>query len=148
MEQNAGQFAASVTSFDVGSTSGETAAFVKDDISDCADLAPGGSRTITAEFRSTSSRLGPTIWGQTTVFFNFAGFEGLDAGPNIVINVARAPEPSTCMLLLLGFFGIGYAGYRRAETTRRANCRADQTCSTATTPGAALSAPAIAAVTA
>jgi hypothetical protein len=34
--------------------------------------------------------------------------------------VAAAPEPATCALLLLGFTGLGSAGYRNARNGRTA----------------------------
>jgi len=35
-------------------------------------------------------------------------------------SLSGAPEPSTWALMLLGFAGLGYAGYRRARTVRTA----------------------------
>jgi hypothetical protein len=51
----------------------------------------------------------------------FAGPEGsVDAGLFSSWSAAAVPEPSTWAMLLIGFGGVGYAGYRRAGITPRA----------------------------
>ncbi len=67
------------------------------------------------------SSLGPDIdltFGYTLVADGSGGF-GFDFA---VGGVTAAPEPSTWAMMLLGFAGLGYAGYRRA----RCACRLDR----------------------
>ena len=37
------------------------------------------------------------------------------------------PEPSTWAMILLGFVGLGFAGYRRARVTEQGRCHAWRT---------------------
>ncbi len=46
--------------------------------------------------------------------------EGVPAGPA----ATPAPEPATWAMMLMGFAGFGYAGYRKAKTRPRACCAA------------------------
>src|SRR5271163_2376642 len=51
----------------------------------------------------------------------FAGPKGsVDAGLFSSWSAGAVPEPSTWAMLLIGFGGVGYAGYRRARITPRA----------------------------
>jgi hypothetical protein len=46
---------------------------------------------------------------------------GLTDGVEYVafLTVSRVPEPSTWVMMLLGFAGLGFAGYRQRQTVRR-----------------------------
>ena len=54
-----------------------------------------------------------TAAGESFKEFKQVQFSGAGLTPSI-------PEPSTWAMMLLGFVGLGYAGYRRATTTRAA----------------------------
>jgi hypothetical protein len=57
--------------------------------------------------------------GSDTIMFTFRndpGYLSLDA-----VSVTFAPEPSTWAMMLLGFAGIGYAGYRRSQSSAAAS---------------------------
>jgi hypothetical protein len=51
-----------------------------------------------------------------------AGFQGIgDEGWGIQqVSVGAVPEPATWAMMLLGFAGRGFAGYRRARSERTA----------------------------
>jgi hypothetical protein len=59
--------------------------------------------------------LGPQLFSGTTInpVFSVGSFS-LDAG---VIAFSAAPEPSTWAMMLLGFAGLGLAGYRASRRT-------------------------------
>jgi hypothetical protein len=41
----------------------------------------------------------------------------LGGQPDRLLSSLTVPEPSTWAMMLLGFAGLGFAGYRRAERT-------------------------------
>lgn len=53
-----------------------------------------------------------TLTGQYASLYHF---EGIPAAPL----AGGVPEPSTWAMLLIGFAGLSYAGYRRAAVSRR-----------------------------
>jgi len=48
-----------------------------------------------------------------------AGTAGLCPGTSACTGLVGTPEPSTWGMMLLGFVGLGFAGYRKARTSRR-----------------------------
>jgi hypothetical protein len=44
---------------------------------------------------------------------------GGDSAPDVTVTVVVAPEPSTWAMMLLGFGGLGFAGYRQRRTAFR-----------------------------
>jgi hypothetical protein len=95
-----------------------------DTIFGTAILGPGGSSTFDFNFR------GDLILGD--VSDNSIINLGSSLGPNIDLTledegvfvlggIAAAPEPSTWAMMLLGFAGLGYAGYRRTGAPRAAH---------------------------
>jgi hypothetical protein len=60
------------------------------------------------------ANFGVSLAGVTNTLVTFASMEDLDHPPELVISMSPAvPEPSTWAMLLIGFAGIGFAGYRR-----------------------------------
>jgi hypothetical protein len=47
-------------------------------------------------------------------------FNELDVGPSALLVTTSVPEPSTWAMMLLGFAGLGFAGYRRVRGPRAA----------------------------
>jgi hypothetical protein len=77
-------------------------------------------------FSSTDSFLGLRYTEGTNTFYGFAQFVGSDlerygfeTTPNTAIDasaaIAGVPELSTWAMMLLGFAGLGFAGYRRRQ---------------------------------
>ena len=56
-------------------------------------------------------------------FFNFQGVTGNVLISSISGNQVAVPESSTWAMMLLGFAGLGFAGYRKAKTRLTNSCR-------------------------
>jgi hypothetical protein len=64
---------------------------------------------------------GPNVGDQVAVGANFVGDANFDPGEAFALNrsagqftvTAAVPEPSTWAMMLLGFVGVGFVGYRR-----------------------------------
>jgi len=104
-----------------------------------AVFGAGGALTLSASNPSptqsvtfTSNVIAPSL---ISAFNSAASLSFTDVSPNaaIVLGTLRSfnsdvsgnfsssvPEPSTWAMMLLGFVGLGYAGYRRAKTPRAA----------------------------
>jgi hypothetical protein len=57
----------------------------------------------------------------TTCCVAVFGFTGGSPVAELVLNASTVPEPSTWAMVLLGFAGLGYAGYRRQKVAGAAN---------------------------
>jgi hypothetical protein len=62
----------------------------------------------------TAASADPTFEIDDPAFADYT-IEGVPAGP-----AAAAPEPATWAIMLIGFAGLGYAGYRRGRAARLA----------------------------
>jgi hypothetical protein len=99
--------ATSYLSFDGGTT--ELVAFNQNSDGDYGDFSPpgtGAGQLIQNAFNSTGQDE-----AYTTSSPEFAMMESISYNGSIV------PEPSTWAMMLLGFAGLGFAGYRRARGT-------------------------------
>lgn len=93
----------------VGVTSPNTIAFMSDAENGSTTFPPGPFLFTVAETSSpldVSILLDPTLQAQGFKAFFQSDVEG------------TVPEPSTWAMMLLGFAGLGYAGYRKARQTR------------------------------
>jgi hypothetical protein len=67
-----------------------------------------------------------TALGPNALLGVSASFGGAVGGPDVVQAVglaAAVPEPATWAMLLFGFLGVGFAGYRRTRTSSRPTLR-------------------------
>ena len=88
------------------------------------------SYTFTALLNGAPVDSGTATVGPTTAYFGFTGVDfneitiavsdpGPGPGPfwligNLELGASPVPEPSTWAMMLLGFVGLGYVGYRRS----------------------------------
>jgi PEP-CTERM motif len=93
-----------------------SAAFPLDDGTAVPALGFGG---VTVGSYDTFSQAFATTPGAQYVyefmFFNDLVPENAPSGLLVTTSASAAPEPSTWLLMLVGFAGLGYAGYRRAR---------------------------------
>jgi hypothetical protein len=81
------------------------------------------------QFRDGASTLdiGGFQCATTCSFTNLLEFESPSVfGPSgtVAVSVSAVPEPSTWAMLLLGFAGLGFAGYRHTRMNRVASAAA------------------------
>jgi hypothetical protein len=78
------------------------------------------SCTSPGTFPCTSfSGPGPSIGGLTSTPTSFdVSFNTLRSGETYVFGTPAVPEPSTWAMMLLGFAGLGFAGYRQRRTLK------------------------------
>jgi hypothetical protein len=77
----------------------------------------GGDPALTAGSETFSN---PDMANPTYVGFSVLADGGITKGDNLVVPgaVPTVPEPSTWVMMLLGFAFLGYAGFRRSLATR------------------------------
>jgi hypothetical protein len=95
------------------------------------DTRSGSTATTTVSIGNWSTVLSPSTdagYGAQTFTFTTTGGQLLfaesnssnaiigDLIDNVVLSTAAVPEPSTWALMLLGFVGLGFAGYRSSKT--------------------------------
>jgi hypothetical protein len=81
-----------------------------------------GSSVPSIEIRLANGDSGLATTFLTTDFGAVGTYQSIDdAGlVTMTVNAATTPEPSTWAMLLIGFSGLGFAGYRKAGATRAA----------------------------
>lgn len=67
------------------------------------------------------------IGGNVDNFYEFLGYEGPSSGTYLALSPA-VPEPSTWTMMLLGFAGLGFAGYRQAKRASFQEARQGAAC--------------------
>jgi hypothetical protein len=82
---------------------------------------PGGAGSWTPLITSTDELVKHTVSGYLYYDFTYSGPLNGVGGANVLLYkefTATVPEPSTWAMLLLGFAGLGFAGYRKAQGGR------------------------------
>jgi len=100
--------ASSYLSFDGGTT--ELVAFNQNSNGDYGDFWPpgeGAGQLIQNAFNSTGQDEAYTTSSPEFAMLESIGYDG---------SIGRVPEPSTWAMMLLGFAGLGFAGYRKAKS--------------------------------
>ena len=102
--------ASSYLSVDGGVT--KIVAFNQNSGGDYGDFAPpgtGAGQLIQNAFNSTGQDEAYTTSSPEFAMMEFIGYNGSATAPTV-------PEPSTWAMMLLGFAGLGFAGYRKAKS--------------------------------
>jgi PEP-CTERM motif len=100
----------SYLSFDGGTT--ELVAFNQNSSGDYGDFSPpgtGAGQLIQNAFNFTGQDEAYTTSSPEFAMMESIGYNGSATAPMV-------PEPSTCAMMLLGFAGLGFAGYRKAKS--------------------------------
>lgn len=88
---------------------------------DRASVAAGSLSTTIQHYGATTSNLNWTQFSgvftatSTSTTLSFSQIDDCCNGGILLdsVNVSAVPEPATWMMMILGFFGLGFAGYRR-----------------------------------
>jgi hypothetical protein len=96
-------------------TSGETQGFLYDWLTNTWRTISDPSASATAAFCVN----GTTVNGINDLG-QLVGFYSDGTNVNGMLVTGAVPEPSTWAMILLGFFGLGYAGYRESREGRTA----------------------------